>query len=171
MVANGNNDLDFNNLTVFDSQNIPGITITNYIARIMAYSRASSRNIVMALSYIDSLSNDEDCPVNFTRFSAHRLIWVSIMVASKFYEDFYLDNESWARISGLTLGEINKLERKFLNYLDFNINTKLDWFMNYLQLLLGYAVQHSIINQQTAQVILNYLFDWAVAEATEAGVN
>jgi hypothetical protein len=74
MVANGNNDLDFNNLTVFDSQNIPGINITDYIARIMAYSRASSRNIVMALSYIDTLSNDEECPVNFTRFSAHRLI-------------------------------------------------------------------------------------------------
>jgi hypothetical protein len=48
------------------------------------------------------------------------------MVASKFYEDFYLDNESWGRISGLDLKELNKLERKFCTYINFNINTKVD---------------------------------------------
>lgn len=77
----------------------------------------------MALSYIDQLSNDDECPISLTRHNVHRLLIISIMVASKFYEDIYIDNYSWSRIAGIPLEEINKLERKFLAYINFKINT------------------------------------------------
>lgn len=98
MVATSPEDLDYNTLTVFDSHNIPPIHIQDYLVRIMTYSRAMSKNMVMGLSYIDRLTNDDACPVNLTRHNVHRLLAVSIMVASKFYNDLYLDNKSWAEI-------------------------------------------------------------------------
>ena len=127
--------------------------------------------MVMGLSFIDKLSNDEDCPVNLTRHNVHRLLWVSIMVASKFYEDFYLDNDSWGRIAGLSLQEINRLERKFLAYINFDINTKIDWFMNYVQLLLSYAVENNIVDAETAKGILKSIVDATVVEVKDSEVD
>lgn len=126
MIENSSQDLNLDSLTVFDAQDIPPISIKDYIIRIMTYSKSTSRNIVMGLSFIDKLSNDENCPIVLTRHNIHRLLAVSLMVASKFYEDFYIDNDTWAIIAGVNLQEINRLERKFLLYIDFNINTKLD---------------------------------------------
>lgn len=171
MIASSPEALDYNNLTVFDSYDIPPISISDYLVRIMSYSRASSRNMVMGLSFIDKLSNDEDCPVNLTRHNVHRLLWVSIMVAAKFYEDFYLDNDSWGRIAGLTLQEINRLERKFLAYINFDINTKIDWFMNYVQLLLSYAVENNIVDAEIAQGILKSIVDATVIEVKDSEID
>mmetsp|Transcript_17007 Transcript_17007/g.16695 ORF Transcript_17007/g.16695 Transcript_17007/m.16695 type:complete len:141 (+) Transcript_17007:136-558(+) len=126
MIADASHNLNYGSLTVFDSQEIPPISIQDYLLRIMSYSKATSRSMVMCLCHIDSLSNDQDCPIIPTRYNIHRLLVVSMMVSCKFYEDFYIDNESWATIAGMTLEEINRLERKFLTYIDFNINTKLE---------------------------------------------
>lgn len=126
MIVESPAQLDYNNLTLFDSHDIPPISIRDYLVRIMTYSRATSRNMVMSLSYIDKLSNDDNCPVTLTRHNVHRLLAVSLMVASKFYEDFYIDNDSWGTITGINLQETNRLERRFLLYIGFDINTKFD---------------------------------------------
>jgi hypothetical protein len=89
-------------------------------------------------------------------------------VASKFYEDFYIDNDSWGRITGVNLQEINRLERKFLAYIDFRINTQLDWFLNYVQLLLSYAVENSIIQADMGLRVLQSMMDAAVLEIGES---
>lgn len=60
MIENSPQELNYERLTVFDSYDIPNISIQDYLLRIMQYSRATSRNIVMALSFIDQLSNDDE---------------------------------------------------------------------------------------------------------------
>ena len=89
------------------------------------------------------------------------------MVAWKFYEEQYLDNESWAQISGITLPEINKLERKFLSYIDFSINTSIDTFLSYMQLLLSFAVEKRFTEYKLAKIILKTLWEGAVEEARD----
>lgn len=86
------------------------------------------------------------------------------MIASKFYEDFYIDNYSWSRIAGVPLDEVNKLERKFLAYINFGINTKIEHFLNYVQLLLSYAVENGILDRETAEAILQSIVDASVEE-------
>lgn len=167
MVAGGPEELDYNKITAFDSQEIPQISISDYLTRIMTYSNSSSRSMVIGLSYIDKLSNDVDCPINLSRHNVHRLVWISIMVAWKFYEEQYLDNESWAQISGITLPEINKLERKFLSYIDFSINTSIDTFLSYMQLLLSFAVEKRFTEYKLAKIILKTLWEGAVEEARD----
>lgn len=170
MIESSSQDLNLDSLTVFDAQDIPPISIQDYIVRIMTYSRSTSRNIVMSLSYIDQLSNDDNCPIILTRHNIHRLLAISLMVASKFYEDFYIDNESWATIAGVNLQEINRLERKFLLYIDFKINTKLDWFFNYVQLLLSYAVENGLVESDNAKEVLQSLVDAAVQEIKDSEI-
>ena len=126
MIESSPDELDSDNLTVFDSKNIPPISIQDYLLRIMTYSRATSRNMVMSLSYIDILRNEKSSKFQLSRFNVHRLLVTSLMVASKFYEDLYIDNDSWATIAGVNLQELNRLERHFLAYIDFEINTKHD---------------------------------------------
>lgn len=164
MIENSPQELNYERLTVFDSYDIPNISIQDYLLRIMQYSRATSRNIVMALSFIDQLSNDDEWPVTLTRHNVHRLLFISIMIASKFYEDFYIDNYSWSRIAGVPLDEVNKLERKFLAYINFGINTKIEHFLNYVQLLLSYAVENGILDRETAEAILQSIVDASVEE-------
>ena len=170
MIENTPQDLNLNSLTVFDAQDIPPISIQDYLIRIMTYSKATSRNIVMSLSFIDKLSNDDNCPIILTRHNIHRLLAVSLMVASKFYEDFYIDNESWATIAGVNLQEINRLERKFLAYINFDINTKLDWFLNYVQLLLSYTVENGIVESEIAKKILQSIVDASVEEIKDSDI-
>lgn len=168
MITDSTHDLNYGSLTVFDAQEIPPVSIQDYLVRIMTYSRATSRNMVMCLSYIDKLSNDQNCPIILTKHNIHRLLAISLMVASKFYEDFYIDNESWATIAGVNLQEMNRLERKFLTYIGFDINTKLDWFLNYVQLLLSYAVENSVVEPDIARDILQTIVDASVQEIKDS---
>jgi len=170
MIESTPQDLNLNSLTVFDAQDIPPISIQDYLIRIMTYSRSTSRNIVMSLSFIDKLSNDDNCPITLTRHNIHRLLAISLMVASKFYEDFYIDNESWATIAGVNLQEINRLESKFLAYINFDINTRLDWFLNYVQLLLSYAVENEIVESEIAKGILQSIMDASVQEIKDSDI-
>lgn len=164
MIAGPSQGLNPDSLTVFDAQVVPPISIQDYLLRIMSYSRATSRNMVMCLCYIDQLSNDQDWPIILSRYNIHRLLVVSMMVSCKFYEDFYIDNESWATIAGMSLQEINRLERKFLTYIGFEINTKLDWFLNYVQMLLSYAVENELVEIDIAREVLQAIVDSAVQE-------
>lgn len=167
MINQSSEELDYEKLTVFDSGNIPGISLADYLTRIMTYSQATSRSLVLALSYIDKLNDDTDCPVSLNRFNIHRLLGVSIMVATKFYDEEYLSNEKWGSILGLTLDEINKLERKFLIYMNFEINTKIECFINYLQLILSFAVDKGVLDKTYGKAILKYLYSAAIAEAKD----
>ena len=92
------------------------------------------------------------------------------MVSWKFYEDFYIDNESWATIAGMSLQEINRLERKFLTYIGFEINTKLDWFLNYVHMLLSYAVEHELVEVDIAREILQVIVDVSMQEIGESEI-
>lgn len=79
------------------------------------------------------------------------------MIASKFYEDFYISNEMWSQIAGIPLAELNRLERNFLEIIDFDIIPDVNSFITYVQLLLSYAVERQLIDQQTADTIMNLL--------------
>lgn len=47
-------------------------------------------------------------------YSPLRLLVVSVMLATKYFDDRYYNNEYYARIGGIGNAEINLLERDFL---------------------------------------------------------
>ena len=49
MVGQATQELDMDNLTVFDSNAVPGITISSYLQRIMSNPNATSRSMIMGI--------------------------------------------------------------------------------------------------------------------------
>ncbi|KAI9199635.1 cyclin-domain-containing protein [Polychytrium aggregatum] len=50
-----------------------------------------------------------------------RMFLAALITASKFLNDTNYSNKAWAKITGLSVSEINVLERSFLQVLDYNI--------------------------------------------------
>ena len=57
------------------------------------------------------------------------------MSACKFNDDLTLSNESFAKVGGVDLAELNSLELEFLNALSFNLSVKFEVFIGYFKLL------------------------------------
>lgn len=159
MLGAGPNQFPETTPTIFDSIEIPPISIQSYLARIVQYSECTSHSIIMALVYIDTLVNDDECPVLISQYNAHRFLITAIMIASKFIEDRYFDNNVYSQISGFSLEEINVLERQFLSYIGFNVNTDPQLYINYVQFALSYGVQNGVLDAPLAQFILGAILD------------
>ena len=53
------------------------------------------------------------------------------MTVHKYYNDHFYLNSYLAHIGGLELGELNHLERMFLEILDFNLSIDIEEYENY----------------------------------------
>lgn len=167
MTENSPDELNYESLTVFDLSDIPPISIVDYLNRIMTYSEASSRCMIMALSYIDKLNDDAQWPIKLSKFNVHRLVGIAIMVANKFYDESYLPNDQYGMVLGMELKEVNKLERKFLTYISFDINTKFSVFISYVQQILSYAVQNKVIEQRVGKALLDKIYAAGTMESQD----
>lgn len=59
------------------------------------------------------------------------------MLAAKFFDDVYYNNEYYAKVGGISNKEINQLEIEFLNYINFNLYVDPVLFFRYRQRLLS----------------------------------
>jgi hypothetical protein len=75
---------------------------------------------VLALVYIDRLITLRR--VVLDALNVHRVLITSVMLAAKFFDDLYLDNEHYAAVGGIPNHEMNTLELEFLFLLEFNLH-------------------------------------------------
>jgi len=112
-------------VTILDSYEIPDILIKDYLYRITSMSRCLYRDIIVALVYADQLiTNEIISGISF--HNVHRLMAITLMVSTKFYDDVHYSNKAWASILGLKLQELNEMEILFLEALNFELNVNLD---------------------------------------------
>lgn len=74
---------------------------------------------MLALIYIDRLITKRR--VVLDPLNVHRLLVTSVMLAAKFFDDHYLDNQHYAAVGGVPQGEMNTLELEFLFLLEFSL--------------------------------------------------
>ena len=67
-----------------------------------------------------------------------RLLIASLMIATKFYDDFYYKNDFYAKIGGIAAKEINLLELELLTTFDFSLFITQEEFLSYLSRLDNY---------------------------------
>ncbi len=58
------------------------------------------------------------------------------LIAVKFNEDLYFDNQYYARVGGVPLEELNFLEREILTLLDYEISVDSELYLKYLNEIL-----------------------------------
>jgi len=104
--------------TSFDCLIVPPISLPDYTARIQKYFQCSHECFVLSLVYIDRLV--ESSPeFKLSHVNAHKILLTSLVLAAKFHNDDYQSNKHYARVGGVSLAELNKLETHFLKLLDW----------------------------------------------------
>ncbi|GJP37580.1 hypothetical protein CLOM_g1440 [Closterium sp. NIES-68] len=121
-------------LTVFDGLRAPGISIDKYFDRIVKYARCSPSCYVMAYIYIDRIMQRKDAML-ITTLNVHRLLITGVLVAAKFLDDAYYNNAYYAKVGGISIEEMNRLELEFLFRLNFRLNVTESEFSSYCNVL------------------------------------
>ena len=94
----------------FDQRDI-GISIGNFLDHIVTSGLCSKECYVIALIYGERMLQLDD-GFRITRRNVHRLMLVSLLLASKMLDDFYCRNMYYATAGGITLEALNALELK-----------------------------------------------------------
>ena len=106
-------------MSPFDSENVPNISLYNYLERINKYAKCSDACFVIAYIYIRRV-------LDITSFilskqNMYRVTLAAILTAIKFTDDLYANNKSYAVIGGVEVDEINKMESCMLALLEFSL--------------------------------------------------
>ncbi|KAJ3323905.1 hypothetical protein HDU76_013523, partial [Blyttiomyces sp. JEL0837] len=70
----------------------------------------------------------QQSPSQQQQLCPRRMFLASLILASKYLQDKTYSNKAWAKISGLSLGEVNKAEMKMLKWLDFDLHVSMGTF-------------------------------------------
>mmetsp|Transcript_35306 Transcript_35306/g.75230 ORF Transcript_35306/g.75230 Transcript_35306/m.75230 type:complete len:212 (-) Transcript_35306:36-671(-) len=100
-----------------DGNCVPGINLKWYVDRLRKGYNCSDVCLVYAMVYLERVSKREVVTLK----NVHRLLAVATMIAAKFLEDEFYANGWYARISGMPKLELARLERSFLEKIDYRI--------------------------------------------------
>lgn len=113
--------------TQFEGQNLPSISLQDYAERLIRYvdswagegQSPRSTGVSCALVALIYLSRLHPSSLNFQ--TVHRLFLTAMLCAVKFTEDFRITNRFWAKVGGIDLDEMNRLEIDFLRLIQWNL--------------------------------------------------
>jgi hypothetical protein len=122
--------------TVFHARSVPGVSIKDYLQRVVKCSKCSQECLILALVYIDRMTEGSK---NFIirSLNIHRLLITGVMIAAKFFDDAYYSNQYYAKVGGISNKEINILEIEFLNFINFSLYVHPVLFFKYRERLLS----------------------------------
>ncbi|TFK38782.1 cyclin-domain-containing protein [Crucibulum laeve] len=111
-------------------------TFIQFMQKLLETTQVSQSVIVLSLHYIYRLKERN----RFTPAqsgSEFRIAVAGLMMANKFLDDNTYTNKTWSEVSGISLDEINRMEREFLLGVDFNLYVDKSTYESWLNLLKG----------------------------------
>eukprot|EP00250_Pteridium_aquilinum_P011256 c19941_g1_i1 orf=371-1153(-) len=118
------------NLTLFHGLRAPSIGVHKYLERIYKYTNCSPSCFVVAYAYMDRLVHRQpDQPI--ISLNVHRLLITSVMLAAKTLDDIHYNNAFYARVGGVSIAELNRMELDLLFRLDFRLCVTTRTFESY----------------------------------------
>ncbi|ORZ18686.1 cyclin-domain-containing protein, partial [Absidia repens] len=135
--TNNSKSDDGNNstFTLFHARSIPSIDIYSYLSRILKYCPCANECFLSLLVYFDRMSKNALAitgqPFTIDSFNIHRLIISGVMVSSKFFSDIFYTNTRYAKVGGLPVSELNRLELEFLQLNEYNILVSISELQRY----------------------------------------
>ena len=104
---------------IFIHGQTPQISIFDYLCRIQKYSLIENSTLIISLIYIDRICKEKGFIL--TKNNIHRILFISIYTAIKYNEDKIYKNKFYAKIAGISVKELTKLESGFLNLIEFKL--------------------------------------------------
>jgi hypothetical protein len=101
----------------------PLITINDYIKRIFKSELIDEENYdAIILHTINLIHYLKTKGIYLNNYSCHRIISTLIMLSSKIIEEYPHSNWYWAILCGVSLEDINFMERSIMEILDYNLH-------------------------------------------------
>ncbi|KAF5351657.1 hypothetical protein D9756_007430 [Leucocoprinus leucothites] len=112
---------------------VPTISVLDYLKRIVRFTNvecfaspprshtpSQKACLLLTLHYIDQISARLPIFI-FTSLTCHRFIIAAITASSKGLCDAFCTNQLYAKVGGITVTELNTLEREFLSVIDWQL--------------------------------------------------
>ncbi|EPS97638.1 hypothetical protein FOMPIDRAFT_1166301 [Fomitopsis schrenkii] len=120
MIHNDKIPLSPEALTRFHSRSAPGISVLDYLRRIVKFTKVERVCLLITLHYIDQIC--ARAPLfTLTTLTCHRFVITAITIASKTFCDVFSVNAIFAKVGGVPVDELNVLEREFLRMIDWKL--------------------------------------------------
>ena len=105
---------------VFYSKSIPDLGVNEFLNRIKKYSDIEDITLISAFIYIKKFIEKNNYII--LKNNIHRILIASCTIAIKFLEDSNYKNSYMAKIGGLSLENMNKIEYFFYTKLNFDLS-------------------------------------------------
>ncbi|KAI0769678.1 cyclin-domain-containing protein [Trametes elegans] len=146
MAHNDQIPLSPESLTRFHSRVPPGISVLDYLRRIVRFTKAERSCLLITLHYIDQISARMPIFV-LSSLTCHRFVIAAIAVSSKCLCDTFCSNSVYAKVGGIPVGELNVLEREFLRMIDWQLTCTREVLQEYyVNLVRTYSTGLYVIN-------------------------
>ena len=113
----------------FYSNYIPSISTKNYLFRIVNYTEIEDNTIIIALIYIDRIC--EIAKIMLNPYNIHKIIFTAILLAIKYNEDIIFNFEYYSKVAGISIKEMQILERDFSILIRFKFFVSKEYFEKY----------------------------------------
>ncbi|OCH92461.1 cyclin-domain-containing protein [Obba rivulosa] len=130
MAHNDQIPLSPESLTRFHSRSAPGISILDYLRRIVKFTNVERACLLITLHYIDQICARTP-PFTLSSLTCHRFVIASIAVSSKALCDAFCTNSLYAKVGGIPVGELNLLEREFLRMIEWHLTCTREILQDY----------------------------------------
>lgn len=107
-------------LTRFHSRTAPSISVLDYLKRIVKFTNVEKSCLLITLYYIDQICTRMPL-FTLSSLTCHRFTIASITVSSKGLCDTFCPNHLYAKVGGISVTELNILEREFLSMIDWRL--------------------------------------------------
>lgn len=103
----------------FSYKNPPRMSIGRYANRLFMYILNEKKLLPFVIYYMALYSHKKQYIIN--RCNIHRILLLSIVITHKFWDDDSYTNKTLAKIGGIPLKELNRLEIEFLKGIDWEL--------------------------------------------------
>lgn len=128
--------------SLFDSAEVPSISVHDYTMRLLARFGCSAECIAVAFVYIDRfVAADAKRGVSFR--SVHRLLLTAVVIAAKWQDDVHYTNRAYAKVGGISGQELNLLESALIGTLGWRLHVSHNEFEDTVAHVFGHQGQRS----------------------------
>ncbi|OMJ29809.1 Nuc-1 negative regulatory protein preg [Smittium culicis] len=122
-------------LTRFHSQKPPGISVQNYLERIVKYTALEPVCLLLLLVYADRISRFKQNHFVLNSLTVHRFIISAITVSAKAMCDVYCTNSHYAKVGGVSTRELCFLELALVDAIGWQLMSPHDSLLIYYRSL------------------------------------
>ncbi|KAI8094380.1 cyclin-domain-containing protein, partial [Thamnidium elegans] len=116
--------------SIHSKRNTRAMSTSSFISEILKRSRATYSMLQLALFYMFRIKKSNPF-VNCSR----RIFLAALMVASKYLNDKNYKNKAWAKITCLSVTEINTTEMEFLKLIEYQLYVSKPLYDKWVSLL------------------------------------